>query len=86
MRFGMLDDVATTTIRIDREVHQRLIRLGSSSGQQLMDVVRDATLALERARYAEAVSAEIDALRQDPAAWNAYVADADLAVGDGVSR
>jgi hypothetical protein len=65
------------------DVHQRLVSLGRGSGRQLMDVERDATSALERARYAQTVSAEIDALRQDPAAWNADLADADLAVGDG---
>jgi predicted DNA-binding protein len=86
MRLGMLIGMATTTIRIDREVHQRLVSLGKSSGQQLMEVVRDATQALERARYAQAVTAEMDALRQDSAGWNAYLADAEIAVGDGISR
>jgi len=75
----------TTTIRIDRDVHQRLVNLGRESGQQLIEVVRDATLALERVRYAAVVNAEIENLRKDPARWAAYLADAELAVGDGVS-
>lgn len=76
---------ATTTIRIDREVHQRLVALSEASGRQLMDTVRDATEALEGARFAASVAAQLDALRGDPAGWAAYVGDAELAVGDGVT-
>jgi len=75
----------TTTIRIDRDVHQRLLALSRQSGRQLMDTVRDAANALEQARFAERVTTELDALRNDPQAWSGYVDDAELAVGDGVS-
>lgn len=44
----------TTTTRVDREVHRRLLAMSRESGRQLMDVVRD-------------------------------VADAELAVDDGVT-
>jgi predicted transcriptional regulator len=75
----------TTTIRVDREVHRRLATLGEKSGQQLVDVLRDATAALERERFAKTVIGQLDELRGDADAWAAYLADADLAVGDGIT-
>lgn len=75
---------ATTTIRIDRDVHQRLLVLSRESGRQLMDVVRDAADALERTRFAHSVAAEFEVLRKDQGAWNAYLGEAELAVDDGV--
>jgi hypothetical protein len=77
--------MATTTIRIDRAVHQRLIALSRDSGQQLMDTVRDATEALERARFAASVVSQLDALRLDPDTWDAYVNEAENAVRDGIA-
>ena len=77
--------VTTTTIRIDREVHQRLLAIGRASGRQLMDVVRDATEALERAQFANDVAVDLDHLRNDPPAWAAYVGEAELAVDDGLT-
>ena len=76
---------ATTTIRIDRDVHQRLLALSRESGRQLMDVVRDAADALERAKFAHLVAKEFDLLRSDIHAWNAYLGEAELAVDDGVA-
>lgn len=75
----------TTTMRVDRSVHERLVRLGRASGRQLIDVVRDATEALERAEFADTVRRELDTLRGDPVAWAAYVGEAELAVGDGLT-
>lgn len=77
--------MATTTIRVDRDVHERLVQLSRTTGQQLIDVVRDATEALERVRFASTVTAELDALRAHPEDWAAYVAQADLGVGDGIT-
>lgn len=76
---------ATTTIRIDRDVHQRLLVLSRESGRQLMDVVRDAADALERAQFAHLVAKEFDLLRSDTEAWSAYLGEAELAVDDGVA-
>ena len=75
----------TTTIRIEREVHRRLVALSQQTGEPLIDVVRDATEALERARFAAQTLAQLDALREHPDEWAAYVGDADLAIGDGVA-
>jgi len=86
MRSGSLSRVPeTTTIRVDRDVHRRLVALSDRTGRQLMDVVRDATDALERAQFAALVSAELDELRKDPDTWAAYVAEADLSLRDGIA-
>ena len=77
--------MATTTIRVDRETHERLSAIARGTGRQLMDVVRDATDALERARFAQQVSRELLELRGDEDAWREYVGDAELAVGDGIT-
>ncbi|MBI4882520.1 MAG: hypothetical protein HY826_00535 [Actinobacteria bacterium] len=76
---------ATTTIRIDREVHARLVRLAAASGQPLINVVSDAAEALERSRFAARVGREIATLQADNAAWTSYLADTELAAGDGVT-
>lgn len=77
----------TTTIRVDTETHARLVELSASTGSSLMDTVRDATEALRRQRFAHRVAAELQVLRQDSAAWNAYLADAALTdVSDGIDR
>jgi hypothetical protein len=62
-----------------------LATLAATSRQQLADLPRDATAALERERFAETVLAQLDQLRRDPQAWTDYVADAELAVGDGIT-
>ena len=77
--------MATTTIRVDRLVHQRLQMISEATGRQLVDVVADATDALERVRFAEAVRGELDELRADPAMWAEYLADFDLAISDGIA-
>jgi predicted DNA-binding protein len=81
----ILTVVTTTTIRVNRSVHERLQAISEASGRQLVDVVADATDALERIRFAEAVRIEVDALRQDPVMWAAYVAEFDGAVSDGIA-
>jgi predicted DNA-binding protein len=77
---------ATTTIRIDRDVHRRLLALSRESGRQLMDVVSDAADALERVQFANHVTDELEKLRNNPTGWSAYLGDAELAVDDGVAR
>lgn len=77
--------VATTTIRVDTETHAELLRLGTDSGSTLMDTVRDAAEALRRQRFAQQVSREIGALRDDDAAWADYLAEAKSTdVRDGI--
>lgn len=81
----MTTTATTTTIRIDRDVHRRLLALSRESGRQLMDVVRDAADALERTQFAGNVARELDTLHRDPNAWSAYLGEAELAADDGVA-
>jgi predicted transcriptional regulator len=76
---------STTTIRVDKAVHERLLQIGRESGRQLVDVLSDATEALERAHFANKIRIEMDALRSDPESWDAYVAEFDLAASDGLT-
>jgi hypothetical protein len=76
---------STTTIRVDKAVHERLLKIGRESGRQLVDVLSDATEALERAHFANKIRIEMDALRSDPESWDAYVAEFDLAASDGLT-
>lgn len=75
----------TTTIRVDTDTHARLLDLSRETGASLIETVRDATEALSRQRFAHQVAAELDKLRQDPQAWEAYLTEADqTSVSDGV--
>lgn len=77
--------MGTTTIRVDTDTHARLLDLSRATGASLIETVRDATEALSRQRFAHQVSAELDELRQNPQAWEAYLADADdTSVSDGI--
>lgn len=77
--------MGTTTIRIDTDTHARLVELSSDTGASLIDTVRDATEALRRQRFAHLVAVELSELRKDPAAWEAYLSDAEATtVSDGV--
>ena len=75
----------TTTIRVDKAVHERLLQIGRESGRQLVDVLSDATEALERAQFAHKIRIEMDALRSDPESWDSYIADFDVAASDGIA-
>ncbi len=67
----------TTTIRVDRETHERLVELSKDSGRSLIDTVSEAAEALRRKRFAEQVRSQLDALRSDPEAWLDYLAEAE---------
>lgn len=74
----------TTTIRVDDETHARLQSLSKETGATIIETVREAAEALRRQRFAHRVAGEIAALRDDAAAWDRYVGQADDAVGDGI--
>lgn len=78
--------MGTTTIRVDTDTHDRLIEMSKSAGNSLIDTVRQATEALHRQRFAEQVTSELSALRDDGEAWSAYLAGANsTSVADGLS-
>ena len=73
----------STTIRVDRETHERLVALSRRAGRQLIETVRLATEALETREFAHAVAEEYTALRAGPHEWFDYMAEAD-SLGAGV--
>ncbi|MCQ3805752.1 MAG: hypothetical protein OXB92_06915 [Acidimicrobiaceae bacterium] len=76
----------TTTIRVDRETHARLLELSEATGDTLTKTVRDAAEALQRLRFGLRVQEELAALKSDPAAWDDYLAQAETtSVSDGIS-
>ncbi|MFQ5967793.1 MAG: hypothetical protein ACE5MI_09295 [Acidimicrobiia bacterium] len=77
--------MATTTIRVDTDTHARLLELSKATGASLIETVREAAEALRRQRFAHQVAAELDELRADPEAWQAYLAEAEsTSVADGI--
>jgi len=77
--------MATTTIRVDTDTHARLLELSEATGASLIETVREAAEALRRQRFARQVAAELDQLRADPEAWEAYLAEAEAtSVADGI--
>lgn len=78
--------MATTTVRVDRETHDKLVTLAAASGTSLMDAMRQAVDALERLRFARTVKEELTGLRSDGGAWEDYLGDAEATgVSDGLT-
>lgn len=76
----------TTTIRVDTSTHARLLELSRDADTSLVATVRDAAEALWRQRFAREVMRQLNELRQDPEAWQEYLAEAeDTYVADGIS-
>ena len=77
--------MSTTTIRVDRDTHARLVQLSEETGDSLTDTVRQAAEALSRVRFGLRVQEEYAALRSDPGAWADYLAEAESScVTDGL--
>lgn len=75
----------STTIRVDRETHARLVRMSKLAGTSVGQTVRDAAEALSRQHFAQRVVCELEELRRDRAAWAAYLDEAKATqVTDGI--
>lgn len=75
----------TTTVRIDKETHARLVELSASTGSSLTATVAAAAEALRRQMFAHQVTTELDKLRDEPEEWATYIAEADAtSVTDGI--
>ena len=76
----------STTIRVDRDTHARLVEMSRSSGDSITETVRQAAEALRRLRFGLRIQAQYAELRSDPAAWADYLAEAETThVDDGIS-
>lgn len=75
----------TTTIRVDRETHSRLLEMSQNTGDSITETVRQAAEALRRLRFGLRVQEELAAMRGDPEAWTDYLAESELSqVSDGI--
>ncbi len=75
----------STTIRVDRDTHRRLLDLSQSADLSLMEVLRRATAALEQQLFVAEAKSQMQRLRADPQAWADYLRDSLLTeVSDGV--
>ena len=76
----------STTIRVDRNTHQRLLAISQQQGQSLMDILRRATDAIDRELFVGQARAQIEKLKADPQAWADYLRESSLTeVADGIN-
>ena len=76
----------TTTIRVDTNTHARLLEMSRDADTSLVATVRDAAEALWRQRFARHALRQLSELRNDPEAWQEYLAEAEEThVADGIS-
>ena len=75
----------TTTVRVDRDTHSRLLEMSRETGDTITETVRQAAEALRRLRFGLRVQEEYAALCSDPEAWADYLAEAESShVTDGI--
>lgn len=76
----------STTIRVDRDTHQRLLTISTQQGFSLMEILRRATDALDRELFVGEARAQIEKLKADPQAWADYLRESLLTeVADGIN-
>ena len=76
----------STTIRVDRDTHQRLLVFSQQQGLSLMEVLRRATDALDRELFVSEARSQIEKLKADPQAWADYLRESSLTeVADGIN-
>lgn len=76
----------STTIRVDRDTHQRLLTISTQQGFSLMEILRRATDALDRELFVGEARAQIEKLKANPQAWADYLRESLLTeVADGIN-
>jgi hypothetical protein len=74
----------STTIRVDRDTHQRLLTISTQQGFSLMEILRRATDALDRELFVGEARSQMQKLKADPQAWADYLRESSLTeVSDG---
>ena len=75
----------TTGVQIDRETYTRLVAMSKVDGVSLGAIIRIATEAPGRQRFAQRVATELAELRTDREAWASYLVEAEsTSVTDGL--
>lgn len=67
--------MASDTVRVKPETHAKLRDIARSSGQSMPEVLDEAVEALRRMRLLDETSRAYAALRDDPKAWRAALAE-----------
>jgi predicted transcriptional regulator len=67
--------MASDTVRIKPETHAKLREIAQASGQSMPDVLEQAVESLRRARLLDESNRAYAALRDDPKAWKAELAE-----------
>ena len=76
----------STTIRVDRDTHQRLLAFSQQQGLSLIEVLRRATDALDRELFVGEARSQMQNLKADPQAWADYLRESLLTeVADGIN-
>ena len=75
-----------TTIRVDRDTHQRLLVFSQQQGLSLIEVLRRATDALDRELFVGEARSQMQNLKAYPQAWADYLRESSLTeVADGIN-
>lgn len=67
--------IETTTVRVRRPDSERLQSLAKDRQTPVIDVVHEAIDALERREFLRGLGDDYRRLRQDPVAWQRYLAE-----------
>jgi predicted transcriptional regulator len=67
--------MASDTVRVKPETHAKLKALAEQTGRPMPEVLEQAVEALRRQRLLDAANRGYAALRQDPKAWSAELAE-----------
>ena len=77
------DPTGSTTIRVDRDTHGRLMKISADTGTSIVDLVRESVRAYEHRLFADRLVAQLEAMRQDPDEWESYVEECEMFGGYG---
>jgi len=79
--------MASATVKIDADTYAKLREAAAETGQPMIAVLAKAVENYRRQSFLEALNSDFAALRGDPEAWNAELAERaawDNAVADGL--
>ena len=63
----------TTTIRVDKSTHGRLMQIAEELDMTIIDLVRVMTRSFDQQRGRDAANRQLVELRKDPAAWGEFL-------------
>lgn len=81
--------MASETVRIKPETHAKLRAIAETTGKSMPEVLEDAIESLRRMRLLDETNRAFAALRDDPKAWQAELAERkswEAALGDDLEE